>query len=514
MTIQDSGVPAICQDGNDIHYYVPPPPRPAGTSIPDFGQAITVAQHGATAYQSGHDGATTVENDWTIVETIIANQYGIAWTSSDPEAAVAALDRQYAGYLQDNGTASRIYNEVVAAAKGTVQGETTDQRKAQVQPDEAYNEPASLTAEATAAEATDEGAVAKQADINAMLQAKYGKGDDRVYTVAQIEAAIAALDQQGPAVAPLVNFLAANVEEGRALKDVLAVLRTKGSKLTPAETKSGNLGAIRLTPAEIKFGTLALTPAAARLAVDPVTLAFLKANGGTVTQPSPQMVQVAKESPSLFACVELNGVNVSVEAPKVGRLVPTPGRTVYNLSNRSEATIPPADAVPAVTTDGNGAPSTTSGLPAVISRLEASMTVYSGIATSLDWRMEGLEFAGCGFGAVQWRNPLCWLNARRGDMSPGEGIQAVAAVAQGTLPYVMEPIVRGIGRAVKARFGRADTRVSPTAVDLKVQPGAWPLDPEGGFLWWTADGTDGGEVTPDGAPVRAYEPEPPPAGGS
>src|SRR5262249_28737797 len=152
----------------------------------------------------------------------------------------------------------------------------TDQRKAQIQYYNAYNEPASTKTKTTDEEAA--GFAVEQANINAMLQSKYGNGNDGVYTVAQIKAAAAALDQQDPTAAGLVNFLATNMEGGRTLSDVLAVLQTQGLKLTPAEIKSGTIGNIKLTPAEIQSGTLILTPAEAQLAkIDPLTLAFLKA---------------------------------------------------------------------------------------------------------------------------------------------------------------------------------------------------------------------------------------------
>ena len=64
-----------------------------------------------------------------------------------------------------------------------------------------------------------------------------------------------------------------------------------------------------------------------------MTLAFLKADGITVTQLSPQMAQLARQSPSLFTLKEINKVNISI--PTGVCVVPSHGQAVYNLSNGS-----------------------------------------------------------------------------------------------------------------------------------------------------------------------------------
>jgi hypothetical protein len=351
-------MPAIYEDPDGtIRYYIPPPPPPPppppkpkiGTDAPGFQHAVTVAKQATSSYFSGHSSETEktkVLNDWASVGAIIADQYRVAWTSANPKAAVAALDRQYGKYFQNNGRETTIYNSVVSSAKGQVQGETTGQRQAEAKYYQDENEPASPTK--TADLETDAIAITK-ADITAELQSKFGKGNNGVYTADQIQAAANALDNLDTSASPLVDYVATDMEDGRTLSDVLTVLQTKGLKLTPAEIKSGSLGTIKLTPAETKSGTLILTPAEAQIAAkDPVTIAFLKADGITVTQLSPQMAQLAQQNPVLFSLMEINKVNISIptggnavpasdlySVPTGGNVGPTLPHTVYKLSDGS-----------------------------------------------------------------------------------------------------------------------------------------------------------------------------------
>jgi hypothetical protein len=200
-----------------MHYYVPPPPPPpppppkpqTGTSAPGFQHALTVARQATTAYSSGHASETTVKNDWTTVEAIIAEQYRIAWTSSgpksDPKAAVAALDRQYASYFQGH-RATWIYDQAVADGKGQAEGETDAQRKAQVKLWNAQGEPADSKTR------TDDILTAAvdvtQADMNAGLQHRFGNGNNGVYTAGQIQQTAAALEKVDSADTPLIGFVA------------------------------------------------------------------------------------------------------------------------------------------------------------------------------------------------------------------------------------------------------------------------------------------------------------------
>jgi hypothetical protein len=164
--MQESGMTIVADIDGTMDYYVPPPPPKTetppntettvktGTNAPGFQGAVNVAKQATTAYQSGHGSATTVDNDWSAVEEIIANQYRIALTSSDPKAAVAALNRQYANYFQGQ-RAPEIYSRVVADGR----------------------------------------------DIATELQHRYGNANNGVYTTAQVKAAAAALGQSDPVAA-------------------------------------------------------------------------------------------------------------------------------------------------------------------------------------------------------------------------------------------------------------------------------------------------------------------------
>src|SRR5580692_12134775 len=110
----------INNNGAMVYYFPPPPPPPpppapppTGTNAPGFKSAVAGAHQATNSYECGHGSKTTVEDDWGSVENIIEEQYRLALNSSDPHAAVAALNQQYGSYFQHEGCSTSIYNEVV-----------------------------------------------------------------------------------------------------------------------------------------------------------------------------------------------------------------------------------------------------------------------------------------------------------------------------------------------------------------------------------------------------------------
>jgi len=310
-------MPAVMEvDGREVYYVPPPPPPPLpGTNAQQFHQAMVVATHATTAYDSG-DGSAAAENTaWTNVESVIENQYRLAASISDPNERarqIAWLDSDFAGYFQGH-LATGIYQGVYKTARAEVLGgrtptgevfkpETPSQIKAGIQLYDAGNDPASPQSQEIGTGC-----------VVGMLQQLYPKVSNGVYTAAQINAAVAALDQLDPMATQLFSDGATDLEQGQAFSAVLAAVQAKVLKLTPAEIKSVQSefpGFAKLTTS----GTLILTPAEAKLAViDPVTLAFLEAAGITVTTLPPQMANLAKENPVLFEFMEINGCNISVQ---------------------------------------------------------------------------------------------------------------------------------------------------------------------------------------------------------
>jgi hypothetical protein len=150
-------MPAIYDDNNGtMHVYT-------GTNAPGFKKAVSVARNANSALSSGHGNDTAVQNDRAAVGAIVERLYQIALTSGDPTNAVAALDRQYNNYFQNNGFATLVYKGEVATAK---------------------------------INAND--SVATTNNIVAELRSKFGNGNNGVYTAAQITAAAKALDQNDP----------------------------------------------------------------------------------------------------------------------------------------------------------------------------------------------------------------------------------------------------------------------------------------------------------------------------
>jgi hypothetical protein len=147
-------------------------PTQSGTNAPDFQMAVSKAQAATKSLtpDSGSKAISTVYKDWGDVEAIVANQYRMAWSSPDPQKAVAALDKQYAGYSQNQGLSSEFYDGVVASGK------------AQEEPTSSPTQTADVAAATSAL---------SNANVDAMLQYKFGCGNNGVYTAAQIQAAAA-----------------------------------------------------------------------------------------------------------------------------------------------------------------------------------------------------------------------------------------------------------------------------------------------------------------------------------
>jgi hypothetical protein len=183
VTIQEFALPQKSQireddmlaDGYAPLRYVASPPAQTGTNAPDFQTAVATAQAatGALSPHNGPQAIAPVYRDWANVEAIVAAQYRIAWSQPDPQKAVALLDQQYAGYLQHEGLSTRFFAGVVAFAK-------------------AQEEPASSPTLNADFHAADKALSA--ADLHAVLQYKFGRGHQGPYTAAQIQAAVADLN--------------------------------------------------------------------------------------------------------------------------------------------------------------------------------------------------------------------------------------------------------------------------------------------------------------------------------
>src|SRR3981189_1213016 len=110
-------MPAIWEDDNGrIHYYIPPPPPPPPppAQSPQFKQAVNTAGAATTAYQKNPNKANTtaLNNAWNTVQEMIAEQYRLALSSSDPAKEVAALNQQYGQVFQGGkGASANIYNK-------------------------------------------------------------------------------------------------------------------------------------------------------------------------------------------------------------------------------------------------------------------------------------------------------------------------------------------------------------------------------------------------------------------
>jgi hypothetical protein len=194
----------------------PPPPHPDGTSASGFQQAVTTAERATDAAYTGGSEAdvNTANQDWGIVLANMENQYRLAEESSDPKAAIAKLDQEYAAYFQQQGVDPDLSNALISDARTEVASETPDQFRAQLQLFAAESEPDSSPTKTQ--DITIAAIALAKADINAQLHLMFGNGNNGVYSADQIKQAAAALDQADPQAAPLIDYVAAGMESPRA----------------------------------------------------------------------------------------------------------------------------------------------------------------------------------------------------------------------------------------------------------------------------------------------------------
>lgn len=355
-------MPAVYTDSNGTeHYYFPPLPKPQpqkptapDVDTPSLKHALHVAGTATTAYDKNPNKANTTafNNDWDSVQEMIAEQYRLALSSSDPKGEVASLNKQYGNIFHNsNGESSYLYHQyVLPGAQQEADQETPGERNAQIQLYNGLNEPDSST--------TKSYDVAK-ADIDLHLQMLYGDGKDGNYTPAQYAKAEAAADTDfGAPFAPTITEVGTSLQEGTSFNTLLKVLETEGPKLTPAQIKSGDTltpaqitalekTGLKLTPAQIAAlgglltggqKTLTLTPGQTQLAaIDPNTLALLMTAGIKVPPLSPQMLQIARNSPNTLFYLLANGINISVGATPIGPVATD--TAVFNLGHGQQLNV-------------------------------------------------------------------------------------------------------------------------------------------------------------------------------
>jgi hypothetical protein len=294
-------------DGPIVNYHVNPQYQPDGTNADGFQQAIENAEYATIIAEctGNQDDINTANQDWGIVAGNMENQYRLAAQSSNPQAAYAKLDAQYAAYFQQQGGDPTLAGSLISDAKKEVLSETPDQIAAQLQLYQAESEPVSSS---TRDEDVYIAAVAvTKADINAQLHHMFGNGNNGVYTASQVQQAAAVLDKADSQAAPLTDYVAATMEDSSKVTAKLYIIQHDPKSL-------------HLTQAEQQLAK-----------IDPVTLAFLLVDGITVKGTlSRQMVQLAKDSPSLFIYMEVNGVNITESTTTVST---TTGKQRYWLSD-------------------------------------------------------------------------------------------------------------------------------------------------------------------------------------
>jgi hypothetical protein len=337
-SVQEGGMPAVYYDSDGtMRYYIPPPPPPppppkTGTNAPNFQHAVSTAQ--TAGDDSASSGSKTeldaAEQDWGTVYAIIADQYQQAYASSnDPDAvknAVDKLNQEYGSYFQDQGSATTVYNRVLRNAQQEVRSESKTPglcsalHQEYVAGTKLQNDQQQNISTSSSTYQTD-ATTFVQDEVKVQLLEKFGDGNNGVYTATQVQQAADAVNSQNGASAG---------SAGAEFTDYVAYL-------TGIQSKS-----VKLTPAEHQIAT-----------ADPYTLAFLMAAGvpieGTdkngnlspVAPLSQPMLDLAKNNSSLFAYMELNGVNIAVKKSK----------TQYALGNGEYLSI----------TGKNGKPFTISG---------------------------------------------------------------------------------------------------------------------------------------------------------
>jgi hypothetical protein len=239
---------------------------------------------------------------WQIVQDWEEDEYRKASQSANPQKATSDLDHKYEVILRGDSIQAKIFRQITADAKKTVETESPAERAFQIKlygeqakVDEAYeqlqNAPADKKSEAFTKYMT-----AVKNVINLQIDHELSKlpaGPNGSHTLAQWKQAagkVKELNQADPQTALII--------------DKMAEVR-------------GYLDALKNDP-----DSLNLTPAEKGLAKkDPVTLAFVKAAGLTLDpndpKLSPEMKQIAKDDPVLFTLLQLSKIEITTNSTPV-----------------------------------------------------------------------------------------------------------------------------------------------------------------------------------------------------
>jgi hypothetical protein len=195
-------------DGPIVNYHVNPLYQPDGKNADGFQQAIENAEYATIIAEAtgNQDDINTANQDWGIVAGNMENQYRLAAQSSNPQAACAKLDAQYAAYFQQQGVDPTLAGSLISGAKKEVLNETPDQIAAWLQLYQAESEPDSSATKTQ--DVADASIALTKADINAQLHFLFGNGNNGIYTASQVQQAAAALDKADPQAAPLTDYVA------------------------------------------------------------------------------------------------------------------------------------------------------------------------------------------------------------------------------------------------------------------------------------------------------------------
>ena len=282
--------------GPDGEGYIPPPrpqppPDPKASYQPDM-KGLSGAVHTAVAADnkitSSDDkkGINTADNDWGVVYGYMTDAYRRAEQSDDPTAALASLDKTLKGLAPKDANGS-VYKQVMGSARSEVVGTPASHGKAAKPGESAPVQQADITlftAENTyeAAPTQANATALVSAELQVQLATQFGAGNDGVYTGTQIAQAISAVQAQNdPQLDGFIQYVGFNRLYGEL------------------QNSPSLLG---LTPAEQQL-----------LHVDPITLTFLMLDKVPLQgKLSPQMLQLAQQNSSLFAYLEINGVNITI----------------------------------------------------------------------------------------------------------------------------------------------------------------------------------------------------------
>jgi hypothetical protein len=282
--------------GPDGEVYIPPPrpqppPDPKASYQPDM-KGLSGAVHTAVAADNkitsldDKKGINTANDDWDVVYGYMADAYRRAEQSDDPQAALASLDKTLKGMAPKDANGS-VYKQVMGNARSEVVGTPASHGKAAKPGESAPVQQADIslfTAENTyeAAPTQANATALVSAELQVQLATKFGAGNAGVYTGTQIAQAISAVQAQNdPQLDGFIQYVGFNTLYGEL------------------QNSPSLLG---LTPAEQQL-----------LGVDPITLTFLMLDKVPLQgKLSPQMLQLAQQNSSLFAYLEINGVNITI----------------------------------------------------------------------------------------------------------------------------------------------------------------------------------------------------------